>query len=300
MTTDEVAQLLRVHPKQVYRLIKRGLPRKQVGSEWRFSAEDVLRWTSRASSGGVESPAIGRGEPRASSDAASAVPSLIAANGDLAIEILLAGLAAHGKWLLGFVQADRGRALELLASRAVLAAGCHGGFPPGLGAERIARIHLVAREVGLAAPPGKKVPALKQLGPGLRPLRFASRAPSAGVRTLLDDQLRKARLDSAKIHRKAALLPSHAEVAWALARGDFDAGLISRAWAARLGLPFRMLAVEPYGLLVHAADLGDPRIVALCEVAQSDSYRRKVSAVPGYDPTGAGDIRYDDARTPAE
>jgi excisionase family DNA binding protein len=274
MTTDEVAQLLRVHPKQVYRLIKRGLPRKQVGSEWRFSAEDVLRWTSRA--------------------------SLIAANGDLAIEILLAGLAAHGKWLLGFVQADRGRALELLASRSVLAAGCHGGFPPGLGAERIARIHLVAREVGLAAPPGKKVPALKQLGPGLRPLRFASRAPSAGVRTLLDDQLRKARLDSAKIHRKAALLPSHAEVAWALARGDFDAGLISRAWAARLGLPFRLLAVEPYGLLVHAADLGDPRIVALCEVAQSDSYRRKVSAVPGYDPTGAGDIRYDDANALAE
>jgi molybdate-binding protein len=82
-------------------------------------------------------------------------------------------------------------------------------------------------------------------------------------------------------------------VACAVAAGRADVGLASRAWAARLGLTFTPLAREPYGLLVRARDLGDPRVVKACEVAQAAAFRAEAGEVPGYDAAGAGEIRYD-------
>ena len=46
---------------------------------------------------------------------------------------------------------------------------------------------------------------------------------------------------------------------------------------------------------MRARDLGDPRVVRLCEVAQSPRFRAAVEAIPGYDAAGAGDVRYDGA-----
>ena len=80
-----------------------------------------------------------------------------------------------------------------------------------------------------------------------------------------------------------------------MVRGDADIGLASRAWAEELGLAFRPLAREAYGLLVRAKDLGDRSVVRVCEVAQSERFRSEVAEMPGYDPTGAGDIKYDGA-----
>jgi molybdopterin-guanine dinucleotide biosynthesis protein B len=44
LTTPEVAGLLRVHPKHVYRLIRRGMPSLRVGGEHRFERLGVLDW----------------------------------------------------------------------------------------------------------------------------------------------------------------------------------------------------------------------------------------------------------------
>jgi putative molybdopterin biosynthesis protein len=44
---------------------------------------------------------------------------------------------------------------------------------------------------------------------------------------------------------------------------------------------------------VKARDLGDPRVVRICEVAQGQPFREAVEAEAGYDARGAGDIRYD-------
>ena len=89
------------------------------------------------------------------------------------------------------------------------------------------------------------------------------------------------------------MLASHLEVVLAVAAGRADAGLASRAWGERAGMSFQLLATEAYGLIVKAKDLGDPRVVRLCEVAQGKAFRAEVGAIPGYDVAGAGDIRYD-------
>lgn len=282
LRTDEVAALLRVHPKQVYRLLRRGLPARRVGGEWRFSREDVLAWSGASSRGGEHAPR----EP----DVSGAPPAIVAANGDVVVTLLLSLAARRGPPLVGLVQADVRSGAALLAQEAVLAAGAHaGGFPTHLGPERIARVHLVAREVGLLGPRGAPPPRVEDL----RTARLASRPATAGVRSYLDAALRDARLDPRRVHHRALILGSHLEVVCAVAAGRADVGLASRAWGERAGLSFRRLAIEDYGLIVAAKRLGDPRVIRLCEVAQGAEFREAVAAIPGYDVSGAGDIRYD-------
>jgi excisionase family DNA binding protein len=283
LTTGEVAGLLRVHPKHVYRLLKKGLPARRVGSEWRFSRDEVLAW-----SGGrlVPSPAAAT----APGAAAEAPPSLVAANGDVAVLALLRLSDALGPPLVGLVQSDMRAAAGLLREGAVLAAGAHaGGFPGRVGEERVARLHLVQREIGLVAPRQGTPPRLADLPA----LRLASRPVTAGVRGLLDAALLAEGVDPALVQAGARELSSHLDVVLAVAAGRADVGLATRAWAARAGLAFRALSTEAYGLIVKARDLGDPRVVRLCEVAQGRAFRQEVGGIPGYDTAGAGDIRYD-------
>jgi putative molybdopterin biosynthesis protein len=282
LTTVEVAEVLRVHPKHVYRLLKKGLPARRVGAEWRFDRGDVLVWS------GGSSP--GRDTPAAVASTNGAPPALVAGNGDLALMSLLRLSAERGPPLLGFVQADRSASMELLAKGAVLAAGAHaGGFPTHVGGERAARIHLVNREVGLLQRKGSKPIRVAELPERV----LASRPPSAGVRVHLDAALRAARLDPDVVHRRALLLPSHLDVVLAVASGRAEIGLASRAWGERAGLVFHPLATESYGLIVKACDLGDGRVVRVCELVQGDAFRSEVGNIPGYDTEGAGDIRYD-------
>jgi putative molybdopterin biosynthesis protein len=284
LTTLEVAKLLRVHPKHVYRLLKKGLPARRVGSEWRFSRHEVLAW----SGGEAESATV----PAAAAPAPTteSAPSLVAANGDVVVHVLLRLSAALGPPLIGFVQADMGGGLDLLRRRAVLASGAHAGaFPGRVGEDRVTRLHLVEREVGLVYPGGTREPRL----PAIPGKRIASRPATAGVRRWLDEALRGAGVDPAAAHARALILDSHLDVVLAVAAGRADVGLASRAWGERAGLAFLPLAREAYGLLVGARDLGDPRVVRLCEVAQGEAFRAEVEAIRGYDPAGAGDIRYD-------
>lgn len=279
LTTTEVAELLQVHPKHVYRLIKRGLPAKRVGGEWRFDRVAVLGWAGQ--------PAEPVDEPTA---AAVTNAALLAANGDVAIEMLVDHVNASRPPWLGFVRADRDRALAMLSRGEVLLAGSHGrGFPRSAAGVRLARIHLVVREVGLVAPRGDDVPALAQLGK----LAFAYRPQSAAIVVHFEQAVAKAKLEPTKLLRKATLLDSHQAVATAVASGRAQVGLTTRAWAHRLGLEFRVIASESYGLLVRATQLGDPLVVRVCEAAQSSTLRAVLAQIPGYDLGDIGSIRYD-------
>jgi len=278
LKSADVARLLQVHPKHIYRLLARGLPAHRVGSEWRFSREEVLAWS------GV--PEESRAPKR---EAPSTVPPLLAANGDLVVEILIARLVARASPLVGFVQLDRGRALARLAERAVLLAGFHGAVPPShVDAARLARIHLVAREVGLALARGSRLRRVKDIAGK----RVALRPASAGVRAHLDAALVKERATLASLRCKTTVFDSHREAVFAVLRGEADVALTTSAWAERVGLGFLPLASESYDLLVHADNLGTPVCVAVCEVAQSAAFKRELGRIAGYDAKSAGEIRY--------
>ena len=45
LTVKDAGEFLHLHPSTIYRLLKRRvLPAFKVGSDWRFSPEDLLRW----------------------------------------------------------------------------------------------------------------------------------------------------------------------------------------------------------------------------------------------------------------
>ena len=276
LTTSEVAELLSVHPKHVYRLLRKGLPGRRLGGEWRFDAAEVSRWTRQGAGGTSPDEAT---SPES--------PPLVAANGDRAV-LLLLRVALERNALVGLVQADRGEGLALLARSAVLATGNHaGGFPTHVGTERVARIHLVRRQIGLVS--RGRPPSLGTL----RTAALASRPATAGVRIHLDAALAAAGLDSAEVHRRALLCESHLEVCAQVLQGRAEVGVASRAWAEWLGLRFQTLAEEAYGLVARAARLGHPALVAVCEAAQSARFRTEAGRVPGYDVSDAGSIHYD-------
>jgi putative molybdopterin biosynthesis protein len=280
LKSADVAELLKVHPKQIYRLLARGLPAHRVGGEWRFLREEVLAWSGM--------PAEQREAP--ASALAATVPPLLAANGDLVIEVLASRLIDEDKPLLGIVQLDRGRALERLAARTILLAGFHGDVPPShVETSRLARIHLVKRDIGLAFPRGSR---LRKIG-DLRKKRLALRPSTAGVRAHFDRALTKERTTLTALGSRVSLFESHGEAVCAVVRGDADAALTTSAWAERVGLGFLPLASEPYDLLVYAECLGTPECVAVCEVAQSRPFRANLSKIAGYDARDAGEIRYE-------
>ncbi len=270
LTTREVATLLRVHPKHVYRLLRRGLPARRVGGEWRFVREEVLAWG-------------GAGATPAEPDA----PRLLAANEDLVVDLLLGRLRAKDGPLMGRIPADSRGGLELLARGAVAVAGYHGGerpaSPPGL---RLVGLHLFERELGLVFPRRRGAPRLADV----TRVRFASRPEGAGSRVLLDAALRRQGLAPEQLD--AELFSSPRDVACAVARGDADAGISTRAWSARLGLGFKRLAVEDYVLLIDSKQLGEPAVVRLCEAVQAPDFARLVRQIPGCDPRGAGVLSF--------
>lgn len=288
LTTSDVAQLLRVHPKHVYRLLRRGLPGLRVGGEWRFSSADVLQWSSAARATAERKRPVER--PPQPERGASGPGPLVGANGDVAIELLMARLNDSGRPLFGYVQTDRRGGLDLLKRDDVLAVGCHGAQIPGaLADQRLAFIHLVDRQVVLAFRRGVRIRNLRQI----RQFRLASRPETAGVRERFDERLRQCGIDPRVVHAGAIVLSSHREVVCALARGEADVGLASLAWADRVGLEWMPLYREAYGLLVRARRLGDSRVIRLCETVQSAGFRRDVAGVRGYLARQTGTIAYE-------
>ena len=291
LTTKEVAALLRVHPKHVYRLLKRGLPAHRVGDEWRFVEAEALAWARSARTEAVPTESAGTRESKAVT-----APPLLAGNGDLALEALLEELGEHGLPLLGHVQADHGTGMELLRRGAVLMAGCHGeGAPPAEGgAGKLSFLHLATRELGLAFPRGKRVRRVS----AIVGRRFAGRPPTAGIRARLDEALREEGIDPAEAQAGAQLHRSHRDAVMAVLGGGADLALSSRAWAVRAGLGFFSFASEGYGLAVRAEDLGDGRVVALCERAQGGTYRQRLAGDFGYDVRRTGELRFGAASAP--
>ncbi len=272
--------------------MRQGLPAQPRGSEWRFSRDAVLAWAGGNTPGVVTagSSTATPHDPTEGPPRPTLCPSLLAARGDIVIEVLLAHCNRRGPELLGYVQANRGQALPLLEANRVLAAGCHGDPPPvRFGSVRLARVQLCHREVGLCVRPGTLDPTIQHA----QGSRFASHPSTAGILVHYRAAAASSGLDADLLLAGAQIWDTHGEVACAVVRGHADIGLSTRAWADRAGLEFRVLATESYGLLVRSDMLGDVRVVQLCETAQSPAFHDHLRSIAGYDPAGAGDIRYD-------
>lgn len=284
LTTKEAAALLRVHPKQIYRLLKQGLPAVRVGDEWRFERESLLSWTRKsARAAGRDESAVAR---NLTEEAPPFIAPLLAANGDVAVDILLRMQPAAAP-PVGFVLSDHAGAHRLLHEERVLLAGAHEDVgldqPNG---DKKALLHIATREIGLA---GRKRPP-RSLG-ALVGKRLAIRPRSAGVQLRLDQAFEQAGIEPERAYTAASTHASHRDVVLAVVRGDAEVGLTTRAWAEQAGLPFHAIASESYALCVLARHLGHASVTALFEIAQTATFRRELAA-KGYGTSRTGRLRF--------
>jgi molybdate transport repressor ModE-like protein len=167
----------------------------------------------------------------------------------------LAALARGECDLAGFHVADA-------LPRAAAAAAALGQW---LDPRRHQLVHFVAREQGLIVRPGARIRGLNDLArPGVR---FADRPPQAGRDAANADLL----------------------VAEEVASARADAGFGLRAAAARLRLDFVPLATERYFLAAARRTLRAAPFQALLQALRSEAFASGVAALPGYDPSRAGE-----------
>ncbi len=288
LTSKEAAALLRVHPKHIYRLLRRGLPAQRVGGEWRFSAAQLQAWAQRGRDGVLLSRAESNNEKQLSTSTGTGA-CLVAGSDDLAVEMLASLLNRHDPPLFAHVLADTSRALTWLESAAVLGVTFFGellSYPP----VRLARLHIAHEQWGLVGPHGRPIPSLSTVV--RRGIRLASWQPHSDVRQLLDAAFIREGLDSNRLHRHSLLLASHAQVVSALLRGEADLGVTTASWAHRCSLPFVALGSRPLGLLVSISSLSSPLLIHCWETIQSAAFRESLERAGGYDISEAGALRY--------
>jgi len=156
----------------------------------------------------------------------------------------------------------------------------------------LALVHVAQREQGILVARGnpKALSGLNDLAEA--GIRFVNRQPGSGTRVLLDHELKKHGLDPISIAGYEREEFTHMAVGVAIASGLADAGLGVRAAATALGLDFLPLAEEEYDLVVAGGFFESERGAKLMQIIRSDSFKRAVAALGGYNPARAGEVLY--------
>jgi molybdate-binding protein len=122
-----------------------------------------------------------------------------------------------------------------------------------------------------------------------RDVRFTNREPGAGCRRLLDDMLRKSKIDPSQVRGYERITEGHLPAARLVKSGEVDCCISTNAVARAMGLEFIPLANKPYHLVIRRAQLNLPPIQTLLETLGHASFRREVEACTGYSMKTAGD-----------
>jgi molybdate-binding protein/DNA-binding XRE family transcriptional regulator len=218
--------------------------------------------------------------------------TLVMASCDPAAALLAAELARNTGFRLLVLPRSSSEALRLLGSQLVHVAGVHlAKVGQKQGNARAVKSRLgkgysllsVARwQEGLALAPGL---GIKSVNAALRRknLRWIGRDAGSGARQCLDELL----ANREKPRREAR---DHRGVAEAIRCGWADAGVCVRLVSEEAGLDFLSVRDETYDLCFATEAADEPRIGALIETVRSDSYRRLLGELPGYDASHAGEL----------
>ena len=299
-TTEEIAGLLKISKLTVYDLIKKGeLPAYRVGKQMRVDAADLEAYKRRMRE--QRSPAAS-----AAPSAAGGVRPLVITGQDVSLDILakrlerevpaVRPLRSYAGSLDSLVSMYRGES-DVVSTH--LLDGDTGEYNIPyvrkllVGSPCIV-VNLLARPAGLYVLRGNP------LGIGgwsdlRRPgLRLVNRERGSGARVLLDEQLRLHGISPRELAGYDAIETSHIAVAGRVASGEADVGVGTAKAASLVGdIDFVPLISERYDLVLLNKPENRGWIAALLDILQSESFRRELSALSGYDLSQTGRIMYE-------
>ena len=278
LTTREVAALLRVRERKIYDLAAAGeIPHRRITGKLLFPRAELMDWAGLGTEGALsERPMVlaGSHDPLlewAVRESGSGLATILNGSADglqrfVDREAALAGIHFHegGEWNVATVEGWRLVGCVLL-EWAVRARGL-----------------ILSEEVG------DSVTCVADL----RGMRVAMRQEGAAAATLFEELLREAGVKETEVVRLATPAWTESDAAAAVAAGEADAALGIEAMAQQFDLPFRLLVLERFDLVVdRRAYFTDP-VRALLDFAAGKAMKEKAKAMGGYVLSETGKVRW--------
>jgi len=126
-------------------------------------------------------------------------------------------------------------------------------------------------------------------------LSFINRQPESGTRISLDEILKRAGVNSAKINGYDNEEFTHSAVAALVASGAVDCGYGIEAAAAQFNLDFIPLNWESYWFVLPKARLEEAAFKTFIQLLQSEAFTNSVAGLPGYETQRSGRVLAVDA-----
>lgn len=155
---------------------------------------------------------------------------------------------------------------------------------------KVSLFHLAMREQGLVIQKDNPKGLKGILDLTRDDILFANRQPGSGTRILLDYNLARSGISPGDIRGYENEEFTHMSVAVDVLSGAADCGMAIYAAAKALDLDFIPMDREQYDLVIPSAFINDPNIQAVLDAIRSRSFRDRVSALGGYDPSRSGEL----------
>lgn len=301
LNTREVAAYLQINEKQVYRLIRRGqIPCTRVTGKWLFPqslVEDWVRQSARAKTLNTSRPlavterfGLDRG-------------LLVAGSNDLLLDSLLEDARCHyPEYLIYTTNLGSFGGLEALKQGKSHVALAHLRDPATgeynipflgqyVGLDAVVAVTLWHRRIGfLHRPEGPAVESFADLR--RHKVRFVNRQRGSGIRWLIDQQLREAKVKTTQLKGYDTEVWTHWEVGLCILRRQADVGVAAGAVAHLLGLAFHEVMEERFDLVVLKDYYFTKPVQALLEMVTSSELRIRAATLVGYDVRDAGKVAF--------
>ncbi|NLD36444.1 MAG: molybdopterin biosynthesis protein [Desulfatiglans sp.] len=155
---------------------------------------------------------------------------------------------------------------------------------------KVSLFHLVMRDQGLIVKKGnpKGIKGVEDL---LREdISFMNRQAGSGTRILFDYKLKQSGYAPSQIKGYDHEEYTHMAVAVDVLSGAADCGMGIYAAAKALDLEFIPIVREQYDLIIPSEHLKNQNIAELIKTIGTDSFRKRVTGLGGYDPSKSGDL----------
>ncbi|MSQ48222.1 MAG: helix-turn-helix domain-containing protein [Deltaproteobacteria bacterium] len=301
LNTREVASLLQINDKQVYRLIRGGgIPCTRVTGKWLFPQGLVEEWVQRSA----------RGKLAEASRSLAVIERfgldqglLVAGSDDLLLGALFALMRQrYPEYVVYVTNLGSFGGMEALRFGKAHVALCHLRDPDSgeynipflkrsFSADTIVAVTLWHRRVGfLHHPNSPSVESFADLR--RRALRFVNRQRGSGVRWLIEQGLQEAKIAPTRLKGYDVEVWTHWEVGLTVLRHQADVGVATESVARLFGLGFHEIAEERFDLLVSKEHYFMKPVQALLATLTSSELRARATALGGYDVREIGKVAF--------
>ena len=303
LSTQEVADLLKVSKSTIYDLIRRGeIQSYKVGRKVRFTEEDVKKYIdlSRESQTTKNAP-LTDGTPFNLLGSDKRTEGFIICGQDLILDVLSNYMRLHNVPALrayigsydGLVSLYRNM-VNVTASHMWDSDTDTYNVPyvrrllPGIPA---IVVHLTCRMQGLYIAKGNPKDIHGWSDFGRDDIVMINREQGAGSRVLLDENLKLLGIFGSSIKGYKTETSSHLAVASAISRGEADVAVGNEKIARQVdNIEFIPIKKERYDLVLRKEDLNTPEIQTMLKIIHSAAFKNEFGNIGGYDTTDMGKV----------